>query len=594
MWSIGPPLHWVGREQELAVFRTGLEALGRGEGTVVWVEGEPGIGKSGLVAKALAAEAHSGFDIAWGVADKLTEVIPLAVMQDCLGVRLSSPDPRRARAAELLQGVPRGLLADGDASVTGIEVLTTLVDELCAAAPTVMVIDDLQWADQASVVLWRQLAASTDQLRLLLIGTCRSPVRRPDVQQVRSAVVRHGGAVVGLGPLPEAEVANLVTAIVGAPPGGTLRRLTAQAGGNPLYLRELVDALVRERALQVGPAAEVAVPRDQLPATLVDVLRDRLSSVATETEQMLRFAALLGGTFAVTDLAVLTHRTVTELAQGLQEAVAAGILVGSGGELAFRHLLIQQALYETMPLGLRSALHAEAARHLAADGADALSVAQQLSAADQPGKGWARAWLSRAAPGLITRAPAMAATLLRRELDDTLLSQQASDGLMADLVQALIATGSYEEAAAQATRALTVMTEPVGRAETFWMLERSQVSAGGDYEAAITTVRNALASADLPGAWRARFLAVLAALQRVITGDLDLVETTARQAIAAAEEANDAFAAAGALGELWLSHSVRRNHLAALDCIERACACLGTTLAARTSAPLASISNELR
>ena len=72
------------------------------------------------------------------------------------------------------------------------------------------------------------------------------------------------------------------------------------------------------------------------------------------------------------------------------------------------------------------------------------------------------------------------------------------------------------------------------------------------------------------------------------------METTARQAIAAAEEANDAFAAAGALGELWLSHSVRRNHLAALDCIERACACLGTTLAARTSAPLASISNELR
>ena len=146
---------------------------------------------------------------------------------------------------------------------------------------------------------------------------------------------------------------------------------------------------------------------------------------------------------------------------------------------------------------------------------------------------------------------------------------------MADLVQALLATGSYQEAATEATRALTVMTDPVRRAETYWMLVRSQVSAGGDYEAAITTVRRALASADLPGAWRARFLAVLATLQRVVTGDLDLMDATARQAIAAAEEAGDAFAAAGALAELWLSHSVRRDHAAALDYVDRALRVLG-------------------
>ena len=75
-----------------------------------------------------------------------------AVMQDCLQVRLSSPDPRRAHAADLLRSRPLGVLADSDASVTGIEVLATLVDELCAAAPTVMVIDDLQWADDASLI----------------------------------------------------------------------------------------------------------------------------------------------------------------------------------------------------------------------------------------------------------------------------------------------------------------------------------------------------------------------------------------------------------------------------------------------------------
>ena len=108
---------------------------------------------------------------------------------------------------------------------------------------------------------------------------------------------------------------------------------------------------------------------------------------------MLRTAALLGGKFAVTDLAVLLRQPASDLAAGLQEAVAAGILVGSGAELAFRHPLIRQALYESMPAALRTALHAEAARELAAAGADALSVAQQLSAANRPGKGWARTWL---------------------------------------------------------------------------------------------------------------------------------------------------------------------------------------------------------
>jgi hypothetical protein len=93
---------------------------------------------------------------------------------------------------------------------------------------------------------------------------------------------------------------------------------------------------------------------------------------------MLRTAALPGGTFSVTDLAVLMRRPVSDLAHCLQEAVAAGILVGSGPDLAFRHLLIQQALYESISPVLRAALHAEAARGLAADGADALSIAQQL------------------------------------------------------------------------------------------------------------------------------------------------------------------------------------------------------------------------
>src|ERR1700722_17533007 len=569
MWPTARPPQWVGRSQELAALRDGLQALRRDEGAVIWVEGEPGIGKSSLVAEALAEVSQSGWKVAWGMADTLTQQLPLRVMLDCLQVRLSSPDPQRAHAAGLLRSRRLGLFGDGDTSVNGIEVLVTLADELCAAAPMVMVVEDLQWADDASLIVWHQLAASIDQLRLLLIGTCRSPSHRPEVQQVRASVVRRGGAVITLGPLAETDVVALVAAMVGAPPGDALRRFAAQGAGNPLYVRGLVDALVREQALQVRPVAEVSVAQDQLPASLAAALHDRLSSVSAETAQMLRTAALLGGRFAVTDLAVLLRRSVSDLADGLQEAVAAGILVGSGAELAFRHLLIQQALYESMPAALRAALHAESARELAATSADALSVALQLATARQPSKGWARTWLIQTAPVLTARAPQLAADLLRRELDETPSSDEAWDGLMASLVWALLAAGSYEEAARLASRALTVMTDPVRKAETFRVLARAQVSARHNDDA-ITTIRRALASADLPGEWRARMLAVLAMLERVGTGDLDAADATARQALTVAEEVGDTFATPHALADLWFTHGTRADPPAALDYIDRA------------------------
>ncbi len=574
MWPIDRPPQWVDRSHELAALRAGVEALRHGGGAAVWVEGEPGIGKSSLVVEALAGASELGWDIGWGMADQLAERLPLSVMQDCLQVRLGSPDPRRAHAASLLRSQRLGLFADGDASVSAVEVLMALADELCAAAPTVLVIDDMQWADDASLLVWHQLAASIDQLRLLLIATCRADPRRAEVQQMRASLTRRGGAVVTLGPLPETDVAALVMALLGTPSADTLRQLTAQAAGNPLYLRELVDALAREPGPHASPAVGVATAREQLPASLAAVLNDRLSAVSAETAQILQTAVLLGAKFTVTDLAVLLRRPVPELAAGLQEAVAARILVGMGSELAFRHQLIQQALYESMPTALRTALHAEAARELAATGADALSVAQQLFAARQPGEGWSQAWLIQTAPTLTTRAPQLTADLLRRELDETPGGDEAWDALAASLVRALLAVGSYDEAAQQARAALPVMADPVRRAETYSVLARAQVSAGRSDEA-ITTMRQALASAGLPRTWQARMLALLAMLERADTGDLDTADATARQALSVAEEAGDAFATAHALTDLWLSHGIRRDHAAALGYVDQALRVLG-------------------
>ena len=145
----------------------------------------------------------------------------------------------------------------------------------------------------------------------------------------------------------------LVTAMVGAPPGDALRRLTAQAAGNPLYVRELVDALVREQALQIRPTAEVALAGEQLPVSLAAVPTDRLSSVSAETAQMLRIAALLGGRFTGTDLAVVLRRPLSDLAVALQEAAAARHFAGSGSELVFRGHMGSAAMFRLHSTGRR-------------------------------------------------------------------------------------------------------------------------------------------------------------------------------------------------------------------------------------------------
>ena len=536
---------------------------------MVWVEGEPGIGKSALVAEALAVADQPGWDVGWGGADQLTR-LPLRVMRDCLQVRSDSPDPRRAHAANLMHG----RLSEGDASANGIEMLLTLADELCAAAPTVLAVDDLQWADEASLAVWHELATSISQLRLLLIGTSRPAPHRPEVQQARTAVVRGGGQVLRLGPLAEPDVTAVVTAMVGAVPGEGLRRLAAHAAGNPLYLRELVDALMREQAVEIRPVADIVARSEQLPASLPAVLDGRLSSVSEETAQLLRAAALFGGKFAVTDLSVVLRRPVVDLAAGLREAAGAGIVDGAGAALAFRHPLIRESLYQSMPEALRTALHAEAARELAASGADVLSVAQQLFSAGRPGAGWSRDWLVQAAPALAWQAPQLAVELQRRELEETPVSDKAWDALIVGLVRALLNVGGYEEAIAQASRALAVMTDPARRGEMSWMLAHAQVSAGHSYEAAITTMRRALAASDLPLPWQARLLALLAMYERETTG-FDVSRTLAYQALTAAEEAGDLSARAQALFAVWIIHSIARDHATALECIDRTLLIIG-------------------
>ena len=112
------------------------------------------------------------------------------------------------------------------------------------------------------------------------------------------------------------------------------------------------------------------------------------------------------------------------------------------------------------------------------------------------------------------------------------------------------------------------MTDPARRGETSLMLAHAQWGAGSNDDA-ISVIRQALAAVDLPRMWQARLLALLGQVERQATG-FDTADSISRLALTAAEETGDPFATAQALNDLWLIHSVRRDHAAALDNIDQA------------------------
>ena len=182
----------------------------------------------------------------WGAGDELGQALPLLPVLDALRVREPSANPRRKTIVGLLRGE---LAADRgtDVSAALAEQLLALIAEQCAAQPTVLVIDDLQWADHASVGLWGRLARSVRQTPLLLIGTMRPVPQRDDLLALRRAA---GDAVrIQLGGLPMAAVTELVAELAGGRPGEKLLRLADGAAGNPLYVTELIAALARGSSL---------------------------------------------------------------------------------------------------------------------------------------------------------------------------------------------------------------------------------------------------------------------------------------------------------------------------------------------------------
>src|SRR5437763_5930471 len=186
---------FVGRARELGELRDRIADLNQGRGCVVWIEGEPGIGKSALVTEAIGPSGGGRIRVLRATGDELGQRWPLWLIMDCLAVTPRSPDPRRRE----LVGARYGNRRPGqgwepvDPLPAPADRILGLVGELCAEGPLVLVLEDLQWADEASLLVWRNLVKLTRKVPLMLVGVCRPVPKREELDYLREAACADGG-----------------------------------------------------------------------------------------------------------------------------------------------------------------------------------------------------------------------------------------------------------------------------------------------------------------------------------------------------------------------------------------------------------------
>ncbi len=447
-----------GRAAELAVLGEHLDQAASGRLAVVLIEGEAGIGKTRLLNVALEEARCRGMQVAAGRAEELERTRPFGLVAGALGCVRSSPDPRRAAIGELLaagvagDGGPVTVTSDPGLQFRVVDAFADLAEELALSGPLVIAADDLQWADPSSLLTLGVLSRRLAYLPVALIGCYRPSPRRPELERLTSALTDPGARQLVLGPLAGPAVTGLVAETIEAEPGPALLAEMAGAGGNPLFVTELLGALALEGAIETsGGRADLA--EVMLPPTLRLTILRRLSFLPDQTLQALRAASVLGLGFSLTDLATIAGRPALELSVQLAEAIRARVLEDDGPVLRFRHDLIRESIYEDLPSSVRRGLHREAGQRLAQAGAPALQVAEHLARGAERGDGDAIGWLTRAAREAAPRSPASAAELLERAAGLMDPGDPDRDQLLAEQADSLMLAGRIPDAEA-ACRAL--------------------------------------------------------------------------------------------------------------------------------------------
>ena len=334
---------FVGRGRELGQLERALDATRAGSGTTALVAGEAGIGKTRLVSELTRRARDAGFEVLLGRSI------------DLVGAELPyQPFVEALRPLGAFQEV------DGQAGGSQLrlfeETLALLLDR-AAAAPLLLLLEDLHWADTSTLDLVVFLAHNLGDRPVLLLATFRAD-ERSSMERVRRLVdgVRRSGSalVLELGPLEQEELRALLAGRADArlPPALT-DAIVARSEGNPFFAEELLAAAGERGA--------------ELPRGLRDLLLQRVAGLDLETRDLLRLTAAAGRDVAYVLLRAVVAMPERELRESLRQAVEHGVLVvvQEKGSFRFRHALLAEAVYATLLPGEREELHARLARELA-------------------------------------------------------------------------------------------------------------------------------------------------------------------------------------------------------------------------------------
>ena len=365
---------FIGRDTELAALDDALARAENGEGAVVLLAGESGIGKSRLIAEFSGGARARGATVLVGECLQLTEgELPYAAIIAALRGLLrggagdemnSAQDAERERLEALLHDLGSGAGAQPEttpASVAQARLFERLLDTISALArraPTVLILEDLHWADRSTGDFVSFLVRNARRERLLLLASYRSEElhRRHPLGPVAIELQRSGRAVlVSLQPFARDELVQQLTAILAVPPEpARVDRLLERSDGNPFFVEELVAAAGSSSAA--------------LPESLRDALLLRVERLSARAQSALGVAAVAGRTVDDALLSGVSELPATELADALGEAVDGHILIHGPGAVgyAFRHALLREAVYADLLPGRRRALHVSLAESLTA------------------------------------------------------------------------------------------------------------------------------------------------------------------------------------------------------------------------------------
>jgi DNA-binding CsgD family transcriptional regulator/tetratricopeptide (TPR) repeat protein len=332
---------FVGRACELTTLERALAAAHAGSGATVLVAGEAGIGKTRLAAELATRSGDAGF------------VALLGRSIDFAGVELPYQP-----LVEALR--PIGAL-EGTTQLRVFENALAMLAERSAAAPVLLVLEDLHWADASTLDLVVFLAHNLDDRRILLLGTYRAdePGSARRMRRLAEAVHRSGSALLlELGPLDAEELAELLaTRADAAPPAALTNEIVARAEGNPFFAEELLAA-ARDRG-------------GKFPRRLRDLLLQRVAGLDGPTQGLLRVAAAAGRDVSYGLVRAIGGLPERDLRAALRSAVEHGVLVPdqATGSFRFRHALLAEAVYATILPGEREDLHGRIAEELAGSAA---------------------------------------------------------------------------------------------------------------------------------------------------------------------------------------------------------------------------------